>query len=260
MVFTTQGLRLLAKVQAGASLAFTRVAVGDGYLEIGQSEEALTALIDQKMSLSITSIVVVDPQATICAVLSNVGLGTGFYWREIGVFATDPDLGEILYGYDNAGDEMIFVPPASSSSFTAVCNVAVLISNASSVTATINPYITPASIGAPTVMASTGPNEVELTGISLTTVATCTPTVGGNFLICGYVRALNSTTPVTFQVTYTDLGGAETTTPIPNQDVATGGNCPLIIMINAAANQPITVKAQAGAIDEIFVSASIVRV
>ena len=141
MFFTQLGLRLLAKVQAGAALAFTRVAVGDGYVQNGQDPTTFTALVDQKMSLSINSIVVTDPQATICAVLSNVGLSTGFYWREIGVFATDPDLGEILYGYDNAGSEAEFVPPASQSSFTAVCNTAVIISNASSVTATINPYL-----------------------------------------------------------------------------------------------------------------------
>ena len=141
MVFTQLGLRLLAKVQAGAALAFTRVAVGDGYVQNGQDPTQFTALLEQKMSLSINSIVVTDPQATICAVLSNVGLSTGFYWREIGVFATDPDLGEILYGYDNAGSEAEFVPPASQSSFTAVCNTAVIISNASSVTATINPYL-----------------------------------------------------------------------------------------------------------------------
>ena len=141
MVFTQQGLRLLAKVQAGAALPFTRVAVGDGYLETGQDETALTALIDQKMNLSISSIVVTDPQATICSVISNAGLSAGFYWREIGVFATDPNLGEILYGYDNAGSEATFVPPASENSFTAVCNIAIAVANASSVTATINPYL-----------------------------------------------------------------------------------------------------------------------
>lgn len=34
---------------------------------------------------------------------SNENLAQGFDWREIGIFATDPDLGEILYSATNAG-------------------------------------------------------------------------------------------------------------------------------------------------------------
>jgi hypothetical protein len=35
---------------------------------------------------------------------SNEGLEHGFAWREIGIFAEDPDVGDILYSVTNAGD------------------------------------------------------------------------------------------------------------------------------------------------------------
>ena len=49
--------------------------------------------------------------ATIQAVMTNQGLTMGFFVREIGLFATDPDSGaETLYGYCNAGDEADYMP------------------------------------------------------------------------------------------------------------------------------------------------------
>ena len=141
MVFTQEGLNLLAKAQTGTPLNFTRIAVGDGYLN-GQDETKFTALIEEKMSLAITNCIVSGSgAATVEAVLSNAGLAAGFYWREIGIFAQDPQLGEILYGYDNSTGHEIYVPPISQSSFTAPLNVGVYISNASSVTATIDPTL-----------------------------------------------------------------------------------------------------------------------
>lgn len=157
MVYTTQGLNLLAKVETGTPLNFTRIAVGDGILN-GQNEELLTALIEQKMSLNISSLVVSGSgAATVCAALSNASLTTGFYWREIGLFATDPQVGEILFGYDNSTGHEIFVPAASTSSFTAPVNIQVSLSNAASVTATIDPslvYVTQSQVGQPSGVAS----------------------------------------------------------------------------------------------------------
>jgi len=94
------------------------------------------------MSLNITSCVVSGlGAATISAVLSNASLLTGFYWREIGIFALDPQLGEILYGYDNSTCHEIYVPPIATSSFTTVLNTGVYISNSANVTATIDPTL-----------------------------------------------------------------------------------------------------------------------
>ncbi|MDG0871014.1 hypothetical protein L5D93_00115 [Paenibacillus thiaminolyticus] len=45
------------------------------------------------------------------SMLSNKGLKSGFYFREIGVFAQDPDEGEILYSYGNSGENAEYIPP-----------------------------------------------------------------------------------------------------------------------------------------------------
>lgn len=133
LIFTTNGLNLLAKAQSGTQLTFTRIAVGDGILN-GQDATTFTALLHQVMSLGIEKDIVSGTQATLTAALSNSSLSTGFYWREIGVFATDPQLGEILYAYANSGDGDIYVPDKNTSTFEAPCNVGVNIGTAASVT------------------------------------------------------------------------------------------------------------------------------
>lgn len=111
VTMTTRGIALQAKVQAGVTLQFTRIAIGDGQLT-GQLIPALNALISQKKSMPINRLRVMPPNRTEVGVsLTNQGLVTGFYFREIGLFAQDPDAGEILYGYANSGATAEFIPP-----------------------------------------------------------------------------------------------------------------------------------------------------
>ncbi|WP_434510532.1 phage tail-collar fiber domain-containing protein [Desulfitobacterium sp. AusDCA] len=142
MVITQQGLNLLEKAQTGTQLQFTRVAVGDGNLS-GQDPTLFTQLIDQIISLNISEINIGgSSNATISTVLSNEGLNTGFCWREIGIFAQDPDLGEILYCYNNLAGHEIFVPTVNTKQFKAPLEIEVFISNAVNVTAQIDPSFT----------------------------------------------------------------------------------------------------------------------
>ena len=59
MTLTNAGQALQTKVQAGATLAFTRIALGDGQLN-GQPISPLTALISQKASVEVDTVRVVD--------------------------------------------------------------------------------------------------------------------------------------------------------------------------------------------------------
>ncbi|WP_379147872.1 phage tail protein [Paenibacillus sp. sgz500992] len=114
MTITTKGIALQGKAQAGAALNYTRIAVGDGTLS-GQSISALNGLISQKKNLPITRLKTQLPnKAVIGAVLSNAEITTGFYFREVGVFAHDPDVGEILYAYANSGVTADYIAPADS--------------------------------------------------------------------------------------------------------------------------------------------------
>lgn len=98
---TNFGLAVLAKAQAGKALHLTRVGVGDGMLGSG-SFVSKTALISEKMSLPIDAIRQSGNTASVIALLSNSNLEQEFYFKEMGIYARDPDTNqEGLYVYDN---------------------------------------------------------------------------------------------------------------------------------------------------------------
>ncbi|WP_234540703.1 phage tail protein [Paenibacillus pseudetheri] len=139
MTITIKGLALQGKAQAGAKLEYTRVAIGDGSLN-GQSMPALTGLISQKMVLPITRIRAQPPnKATIGSVVDNSSVTSGFYFREIGLFATDPDVGEILYAYANSGVTADYIPPGGGSDIIEkVFDIDVVIGTAANISAKID--------------------------------------------------------------------------------------------------------------------------
>ncbi|MCY9526592.1 phage tail protein, partial [Paenibacillus larvae] len=107
---TTKGRNLQAKAQTGVELKYTRVGIGDGQLA-GQSILALNKLINEKKTLPITKInIQTAGKAVIGTVLSNQEVTTGFYFREIGIYAQDPDEGEILYAYGNSEENAEYIP------------------------------------------------------------------------------------------------------------------------------------------------------
>ncbi len=112
MTLTKEGRNLLAKALTGKDLKFVRVATGDGRLPAGQNIYDMTAMVHPLQDLPIASCTVTGVgTATIQAVMTNQGLDMGFFVREIGLFAKDPDSGaETLYGYCNAGDEADYMP------------------------------------------------------------------------------------------------------------------------------------------------------
>lgn len=137
--FTNRGLALQAKGQAGTLIQFTKIAVGDGYLG-GSTIPELTSLKNLVKNLSINKLTVIgNGQAVVGAPLSNQGLGTGFYWREIGVFANDPDVGEILYCYGNAGANAEWIPAGGGPDILEKqVDVISIVGNAQNVSAVIN--------------------------------------------------------------------------------------------------------------------------
>jgi len=137
--FTNRGRALQAKAQTGVQLNFTRMGVGDGQLS-GQDISELTALIDEVKSLTLSRFkVLTGGKASVGGILTNEGLATGFYWREIGLFATDPDLGEILYCYGNAGALAEYIPAGGGPEILEKqVAIVTIIGNAANVSATID--------------------------------------------------------------------------------------------------------------------------
>lgn len=137
MTLTNAGQALQTKVQAGATLTFTRIALGDGQLN-GQPISPLTALISQKASVEVDSVRVVDNStAQASGFFSNADITTGFWWRETGLFAQDPDNGEILYGYTNAGDAGDYIPTVADTRIEKYIFCSIAVANATTVDITI---------------------------------------------------------------------------------------------------------------------------
>ncbi len=104
MIRTNKGRMLQAKVQAGTELQYTRMAFGSGRTE--EDIRELTGLVDERLSARVQPAKVLsDSEVQVTGVLTNDGLELSFKVQEIGVFADDPDEGEILYAYTQAIDE-----------------------------------------------------------------------------------------------------------------------------------------------------------
>ncbi|WP_249435713.1 tail fiber protein [Paenibacillus sp. Marseille-Q4541] len=111
---TNKGIALQAKAQAGRELRYTRFVIGDGRLS-GQLLPTMTNVISQKKTIPVTKLQMRPPNEAIVGFsLSNQDVTAGFYFRELGLFAMDPDEGEILYLYANAGETADYIPPAGS--------------------------------------------------------------------------------------------------------------------------------------------------
>ena len=137
MTLTNAGQALQTKVLAGETLTFTRIALGDGQLN-GQPIAPLTALISQKATVEVDSVRVVNTTtAQVAGFFSNADISTGFWWRETGVFAQDPDVGEILYGYTNAGDAGDYIPTVADTRIEKYIYCSIAVANADTVNITI---------------------------------------------------------------------------------------------------------------------------
>ena len=147
LILTNKGRNLQAKAQTGIQLNFTRIGIGDGYLGTSSIVD-LNALKHEIKSLDITKIKTLsDGKALLGTILSNQDIIEGFYFREIGVFAQDPDLGEILYCYGNSGDNAEYIPAGGGPDVVEKSiDIITIVGNAPNVTAKIDEsliFITP---------------------------------------------------------------------------------------------------------------------
>lgn len=116
---TSAGWRLLAKLLAGDRLNLTRVIVGSGRVPDGMHPGDLTGLIAPVALATSTAPVVVGKVVSFIVEYRsdlNGGLKEGFWLTEYGVYASDPDVGEILLYYGTLGDYPQYVTAYSDGS------------------------------------------------------------------------------------------------------------------------------------------------
>ena len=140
-ILTEKGRELLAKGLVGETITFTKMAIGDG--TTATSEREMTALVNQITTLPLLN---VDTKGNgtceINALLTNKSVTTGFYIRELGIFAHGNDNVEILYAY-NISTSPDFVPPFSANNVVEIEYVdTIIVDQAANVTAVIDPSVT----------------------------------------------------------------------------------------------------------------------
>lgn len=114
---TLAGSNLLVEsIRSKKPLIFTRIALGDGTLTESESIEGLTAL---KHPMTQNSVQAINSRGNgeidVVATISNASVTSGFYARELGVFAKVGDTGtEKLFAYTNAGAQASYTPAGTS--------------------------------------------------------------------------------------------------------------------------------------------------
>ena len=136
MILTAKGRDLQAKAEAGTRLVFTRVKVGDGQ---GGDYATLNDLVKPKKDLNIYSIKAEgDGLCRIRTHITNIGLETGLFVYEIGLFANDPDVGEILYGVTTATTPDYLPPQGGTTLVNHQFDIVIIVGNATEIHANID--------------------------------------------------------------------------------------------------------------------------
>lgn len=134
---TDIGAALQAKVNAGKTkLTFTKIKVGSGVN--ATNPLALTDVISSKWETTNFVVKLEGKIVSVDTVITNTGIHEAFRMSEIGLFAQDPDKGEILYAYltDPEPDRM----PAESGSVVVSqeLTIGMVFSNTGNVSLTVN--------------------------------------------------------------------------------------------------------------------------
>lgn len=138
---TDAGLIVLAKGAAGQKITYTKIVLGDGYLEEGQTPRSLTGVVSPKAVIDITKLKVnTDGTVAVGGIFTNDQTSDGFFYRELGLYAEDPDpaVGEVLYCYGNCGDLAEWIPPTGGATIVEkTIDIVTTIGTATNVTAYI---------------------------------------------------------------------------------------------------------------------------
>ena len=139
---TTEGAKLAAKTIEGKIIKFSHAKLGSGTLS-DTSVSAIkkrTSLVKTVMECDILKAEKTgDTQATVSFLLKNTEASSPFYFRELGLFAIDPDTqNEVLYAYANAGNNAEYINNSVSEIVEKYINIVITIDNADNVSITLD--------------------------------------------------------------------------------------------------------------------------
>lgn len=141
LVITTKGQALQAKMIAGkGNVEFTKVCSSSTQYTINQLE-ALTSLSNIKQTSLVSKVTRTNDVAIkIETAFSNADLSAGYYMHTLGLYAVDPDAGEILYAVCIETSNNCYIPPYNGVTVTgAYIQMYQTVGNADSVSLQVNP-------------------------------------------------------------------------------------------------------------------------
>jgi hypothetical protein len=109
----------------------------------------MTGLLSEKVSMGIQTLTAIGGgKANLASIMMYVDLlSTGFYGRELGLFAQDPDDGEILFSAAYSGDLSDWIPAtAEVPAYEHVYNLGIAIGNATTLTVQVDQTIVTATV------------------------------------------------------------------------------------------------------------------
>ena len=110
---TAQGNKMILRASTGKvadRLIVTKAIIGDG--QLNTSIEGLTRLVSAKLEIGLSQVKeLANGQMQLQFNFDNKKVDTGFYWREVGLYAKSGDSGEEkLIGYSNAKGLTSYIP------------------------------------------------------------------------------------------------------------------------------------------------------
>ena len=140
LIITNKGQALMAKLIAGtANVTFTKVAASSTTYSDSQIP-GLTGLSNIKQHVAVSKVTKINSVAVqVDAAMENSALTTGYYMNSLGLYAKDPDEGEILYAVAGA-NVGAYMPPYNGITVSgAYLKLVTTVSNASNVSMTVDP-------------------------------------------------------------------------------------------------------------------------
>ena len=134
LTITNNGLDMIAESQAGAKLIFTKIKLGDGQIT-NQDVTKLNDVISEKMSTQISSLEKKSVgEIVVKFTVDNTELTSGFFVREIGIYAKINDGGEEkLYAYTNAGNYTNYLADKKTPIDAIVAKINLAVGNATNI-------------------------------------------------------------------------------------------------------------------------------
>lgn len=141
-VITNSGLSLISRLLSGSGqIKFTRICTSKSSysIEEAQNLENLTTI---EQSADVSKVEIVDNTSVkVSATITNELLEVGYYINAIGLYAEDPDFGEILYSITIAQVPDWMQPDSGSGISSLLVQLITQVSNASIVQIEVNPSV-----------------------------------------------------------------------------------------------------------------------